>query len=451
MSWKLVEIASFLKERKGRFNPDDKEIQDLQRIEKIDFSGKIFLSEKSSKTNMIIIKNGDLVISGINVEKGAMAIYDGKKDVKATIHYSSYEYDKDKIDILFLSHFLKSLTFKNALKEQVPGGIKTEIKPKHILPLKVYIPTELKEQKLVVEILDKRNESVDLISTQLSHQLSLVKKLRQSFLREAMQGRFDFAQQPDANEETGAELLAKIKAEKALRQAQGQIRKQKPLPPIRKEEIPFEIPENWVWCRLGEICDTITKGSSPKWQGVKYVNSINEGILFITSKNVDSYKIDLSNSTFVEEKFNEIEPRSILQKGDILTNIVGASIGRTAIYDLDYNANINQAVCILRYEHNFFLKEYLLKLMNSNFIIELMLEMQFSPGRANLSMSNLSKFPIALPPLSEQKRIVAKLDELMAYCDSLEASIKNSQIQNEMLLGQVLREALEPKEKEVVV
>jgi len=64
-------------------------------------------------------------------------------------------------------------------------------------------------------------------------------------------------------------------------------------------------------------------------------------------------------------------------------------------------------------------------------------------------LGRIRSFLIPLPPLSEQKRIVAKLDELMAYCVSLEQSIKNSQTQNKILLGQVLREALEPKEKEV--
>jgi len=86
--------------------------------------------------------------------------------------------------------------------------------------------------------------------------------------------------------------------------------------------------------------------------------------------------------------------------------------------------------------------------MNSEFVINLMLAMQFAPGRANLSMSNLANFPIPIPPLSEQQRIVAKLDELMQYCDALEASIKESQQQNEQLLQQVLREALEPASAE---
>ncbi len=449
MSWQKVKLGQFLKNREGRFKPNDPAIQGLKRIEKIDFSGTIHLSEKASNTDMILVKKGDLVISGINVEKGAMNIYHGDEDVVATIHYSSYEFDEKQIDINFLTNFLKSLEFKKALKEQVPGGIKTEIKPKHILPLLVKIPTDIEEQKKVVKKLNKNNSIIENVSSELTHQLDLIKQLRQAFLREAMQGRFEFPQQPltEAIEgkglETGHDLLAKIKA--TLRQAQGDKKgkKQKELPPISEEEIPFEIPEHWAWCRLGEICNTITKGSSPNWQGVQYVDSPEKGILFITSKNVDSFKIDLTKATYVEEKFNEIEPRSILKKGDLLTNIVGASIGRTALYELDELANINQAVCILRIEHNLINKQFLLNLMNSNFVIELMFKMQFAPGRANLSMGNVANFTIPLPPLHEQEQIVAKLEELMAFCDGLEQSIKESQGYNEMLLQQVLREALQ--------
>jgi type I restriction enzyme S subunit len=389
---------------------------------------------------MILVKKGDLVISGINVEKGAMNIYHGEEDVVATIHYSSYEFDEEKIDIDFLTNFLKSLEFKKALKEQVPGGIKTEIKPKHILPLIVEIPTDVKEQKRIVKELIENNLIIENASSELTHQLSLIKQLRQAFLREAMQGKLV---KSTNTKETGQQLLAKIKAEKSQLIAVKKLKKEKELAPITEDEIPFEIPEHWAWCRLGEICDTITKGSSPNWQGVQYVDSPEKGILFITSKNVDSFKIDLTKVTYVEAKFNEIEPRSILKKGDLLTNIVGASIGRTALYEFDDIANINQAVCILRIEHNLINKQFLLNLMNSNFVIDLMFKMQFAPGRANLSMGNVANFSIPLPPLHEQEQIVAKLEELMSFCDGLEQSIKESQGYNEMLLQQVLREALQ--------
>ena len=186
MNWELVEMGSFLKARTERFKPDDRAISGLKRIEKIDFPGNIFISEKPSKTDMIMVKKGDLVISGINVAKGAMAVYQVGDDITATIHYSSYKFDENKIDINFLINFLKSPEFLEALKEQVPGGIKTEIKPKHILPLKVFIPKDLNEQRKIVEQLEDKDEKIGYLSTELTNQLDLVKQLRQSFLREAM-------------------------------------------------------------------------------------------------------------------------------------------------------------------------------------------------------------------------------------------------------------------------
>lgn len=344
-----------------------------------------------------------------------------------------------------LLKFLKSAEGLRQIKMYARGTVRQALRFEDLCKIEIAIPDYDEQIEFFKRISETETES-NILSTELTYQLDLVKQLRQAFLREAMQGKL-VPQNP--NDEPASVLLEKIKAEKERLIKEKKIKKQKPLPPITEDETPFTIPENWVWCRLGELCNTITKGSSPKWQGVNYVDSYEKGILFITSKNVDSFKIDLSDSSFVEAKFNEIEPRSILQKGDLLTNIVGASIGRTALFDLDFVANINQAVCILRIEHEFIDKPYLLNLMNSEFVINLMLEMQFAPGRANLSMSNLANFPIPLPPLTEQQRIVTKLDELMQYCDELEASIKESQQQNELLLQQVLREALEPKEKEV--
>jgi len=432
MSWKKVEIASFLKERKGRFKPEDKEIQDLQRIEKIDFSGNIFLSEKSSKTNMIIVKNGDLVISGINVAKGAMAIYSGKEAVKATIHYSSYIYDKGRIDIDFLRHFLKSQTFINAIKEQIPGGIKTEIKPKHILPLKVFIPTDINEQRKIVKILNNRNSVVYDISTELTHQLNLVKKLRQAFLREAMQGKL-VEQNP--NDEPATELLAKIKAEKEQLIKEKKIKKQKPLPPITEEEIPFEIPDNWVWCRLGEIT---TYGSSQKADP----NKFNNDTWVLDLEDIEKETSRLLNKVRFNER-NSLSTKSVFEFGDVLYSKLRPYLDKVIVADENgvCTTEILPLKCFANTNPYFF--RYALKRPDFISFVNSVTKGMKMP---RLGTEEGRKALIPFPPLSEQKRIVAKLDELMAYCDSLEESIKNSQTQNEMLLGQVLREALEPKE-----
>jgi type I restriction enzyme S subunit len=355
--------------------------------------------------------------------------------------------DKTVLNPEYLFRFLE-LNKENELVARMKGMANVTLPMKEIAKIEIPLPP-LKKQIAFVDNYKILVEKNSLLLKDFNEQLNLITQLRQSFLREAIQGKLLNSKHVEG-QETGRQLLEKIKSEKAKRIAEKKLKKEKNLPRIIEDKIPFEIPHHWTWTRLGDICDTITKGSSPKWQGVQYVDSPDKGILFITSKNVDSFKIDLTKLTYVESKFNEIEPRSILKKGDLLTNIVGASIGRTALYELDELANINQAVCILRIEHNLINKQFILNLMNSNFVIDLMLKMQFAPGRANLSMGNVANFTIPLPPLYEQEQIVAKLAELMSFCDSLAQSIKESQDYNEMLLEQVLREALQPKEEAVL-
>lgn len=443
MSWKVVKVSSFLSARKERYKPDDKAIQGLQRIEKIDFLGNIFLSDKPSKTDMILIKQRDLVISGINVAKGAMSIYKGKEDVVATIHYSSYEYNLDKIDLDFLRHFLKSSEFIEALKEQVPGGIKTEIKPKHILPLRVCIPTKVEKQREIVKFLDKQNNTIETLSTELTNQLSLVKQLRQSFLREAMQGKL-VAQNP--NDEPASVLLEKIKSEKNKWIRDKVIKRPKPIPPILDYEIPFDIPPSWTWCRLGEFA-YITSGSTPN--GSAFVS---QGIPFLKMYNLRGQKVDFDyKRQFIKEDVhNGSLKRCRAFPGDLIMNIVGPPLGKLAIIPRNlFECNFNQAAVLIRppaLEINKYLFWYLSEMSEIKEV-----ETKGVAGQNNISVTQAHNMKIPLPPLSEQQRIVSKLDDLMAYCDSLEESIKNSQELNKKLLGQVLREALEPEGKVVDV
>ena len=211
---------------------------------------------------------------------------------------------------------------------------------------------------------------------------------------------------------------------------------------IPESEKPFSIPSSWRWVRLGDVCELITKGSSPSWQGVKYVD---EGILFITSENVGNEELLLSKSKYLEPKFNEIQSRSILKKGDILTNIVGASIGRTAIFDLDIgNANINQAVAIIRLV-NLDLSSYIVKVLNSQMIIAQMTDNTVNTARANISLTTVKNLLIPLPPLSEQTRIVTKLETMLTEIDEIEQGRKNIEALKATLRNKALQLAIEGK------
>ncbi|NLW91990.1 MAG: hypothetical protein GXY34_10400 [Syntrophomonadaceae bacterium] len=241
----------------------------------------------------------------------------------------------------------------------------------------------------------------------------IAERLRKSILQAAIQGKLT-EQLPEDGD--AKDLLVKIQAEKAQLIKNGKIKKEKALSEITEEEIPFEIPENWCWVRLGEVCKMVTKGSSPKWQGVNYCSS---GVLFVTSENVGCEKLLLDAEKYVDLKFNELQSRSILEVGDVLTNIVGASIGRATIFNLEENANINQAVALIRLIM-VDMGRYIVKYLNSPLAYSIMMGNKVDTARANISLTDISNFIVPLPPFAEQQRIVEKIEELLPQLEKLE-------------------------------
>lgn len=151
-------LGFYIQARDKVISFEDANLMNIRRIKKIDFDGNIFFDDKvQTRTDMILVKNGDLVISGINVEKGAIALYQGKDDVLATIHYSSYILNKENIDSDFFDCLIRSDYLKTKLIMQRSGGIKTEIKPKDFLKLNVKLPASIEDQKKIVHIY-KKNE-----------------------------------------------------------------------------------------------------------------------------------------------------------------------------------------------------------------------------------------------------------------------------------------------------
>ena len=263
--------------------------------------------------------------------------------------------------------------------------------------------------------------------------------LRKSILTLAVQGKLV---PQNSNDEPAEEILARIAATKLRLQKTGEIGKEKPVEPLQPESLPFEAPESWQWAKLAELTELITKGSSPKWQGIAYVTE-SEGVLFITSENVGNYILrKLDDLKYVAKGFNEIEPRSILKRGDILMNLVGASIGRTAVYDLHDGANINQAVALIRLvrETAGVCPRFLLHYLNSPSAIDYMLSSRVVNAQPNISLTDAREFAVPFPPLAEQLRIVAKVDQLMALVDELEKQLSASRATAEKLMEAVVSE-----------
>ena len=267
---------------------------------------------------------------------------------------------------------------------------------------------------------------------------TLLKKLRQAILSEAVQGKL-FPQKPE--DEPASELLKKIKKEKEKLIKEGKIKKQKPLPEISEDEVPYELPGDWVWCRLGEVCEYIQRGKSPKYSEI-------EKIPVISQKCVQWEGFNINKVRFIEEEsLDKYEKVRFLQDKDLLWNSTGdGTIGRICMYEEKINpfgiAVADSHVTILRGIKKFVLPKFILMWISSNFVQD-NLNVSGSTKQTELGTGTVQKQIIPLPPLSEQKRIVEKVDSLMKFCDDLENRIKENKESSEQLMNSVLREVFE--------
>lgn len=438
--WKKVRIGDFLTEREGRYKPDDKLIAKNQRLDKIDFSGAIHLSNKATKTDMILVYPGDLVISGINVAKGAITVYQGKEPVCATIHYSAYTFDDSKVDLDYFKFFVKSPAFVETLKQQVKGGIKTEIKPKHLLPLEIAIP-ELSVQKQIVKTLSAKLANAENLALEIEKQKAYTKLLRQNILQDAIEGKLtvDWRKthpvikgNPDYDAEA---LFEKIQKEKLA------DKKQKTLSPITDEEKPFEIPEGWRWVRLGEIIQEPPRnGYSPKAVDFETnTKTLKLGAVTYGVFNPNEYK-------FINEEISK-DAYCWLKNGDILIERSNSIeyVGICAIYTGEDNEFMYPDLLMRFRVCNNILNHYVHKALiapfNRAYFMKNAKGAQKTMPKINQECVINTKIP--LPPFSEQTVIVKVLESKFEKLTQLENQIQERETYTKQLMQTILKDAFE--------
>lgn len=343
----------------------------------------------------------------------------------------------DGINLEYLKFILKSPYFYNELKKiQTTGSAQKSIHEREILEIEIPFP-EIKKQEETVKLLSiKKNYSIEIFNS-LIHQLTLVKKLRQQLLQEVVQGKLV---QQDPNDEPASELLKRIKAEKAKLIAEKKIKKDKLVFEKDEQSIPFELPKNWSWCKLGELA---ILNARIGWKGLNASEYKKEGPLFLSvhSLNYGDY-VDYSQAYHIsQDRYNE-SPEIMLKENDILICKDGAGIGKLGIIkNLNEQATTNSSLLVIRCNNNLNIK-YIYYYLISQHFQKIVQDRIMGATTPHLYQRDLTNFYVALPPITEQNRIVNKLDELIKYCNDLEISIKKSEVQNEKLLQQVLREAL---------
>lgn len=241
-----------------------------------------------------------------------------------------------------------------------------------------------------------------------------IKKLRELILELAVRGKLV---PQDPSDEPASELLKKIAVEKAKLIEEGKIKKEKPLPTISEDEKHFELPLGWEFIRLGELTSKLGSGSTPRGGQAAYQET---GIIFLRSQNVWNDGLKLDDTAYISDETHRAMDGTHVFPNDILLNITGASLGRTTIFPAELKvANVSQHVTIVRLVEPQMVKFVHLGIM-SPMVQHLVWGRQVGMAIEGLSKKVLEQFEFPIPPLAEQHRIVAKVDELMAFCDQLE-------------------------------
>jgi type I restriction enzyme S subunit len=312
------------------------------------------------------------------------------------------------------------------LVSQMKGMANVSLPMNKIADVMVTVPS-IDKQREIIELEKQLVEKELKADSLFADQLTQLENLNQAILQEAVQGKL-VAQDP--KDEPASELLKRIKAEKAaLRQAQGKGKKEKPLPPIKPDEIPFEIPENWVWCRLGEVIQLI---SGQDLKPSEY-NAKNIGIPYITgASHFNDGILEISRWTPF--------PKSKSNLGDLLITCKG-TIGAMAFNEI---GEIHIARQIMAIRNSYGIDISFVKYFLSQHI-ERLLELSKSliPG---ISRDNILSIKFPLPPLSEQKRIVAEIEKQFALTKQLKEHIIANQQATEQLLKALLHQAFEVEE-----
>ena len=310
----------------------------------------------------------------------------------------------------YLFAVMQSVYFTTSMKERA-GGTATPIINRGLWDSLCIPLPPLAEQKRIVAKIEELLPLIDryAVAYEKLEQFNakFPEDMKESVLQYAIQGKL-VEQRPE--EGTGEELYQQILKEKKRLIKEGKIKKEKSLTEIAEDEIPFDIPESWKWCRLSDVID-VRDGThdSPKYVPV--------GIPLVTSKNLVNGVIDYGNVKYItQEDADKINVRSMVDDDDILFAMIG-SIGNPVLVKKDREFCIKNMALFKRFANTDISMRYVYWFL---FYAQYKLKKEASGGvQSFISLSRFREYLIPLPPVAEQNRIVAKLEEILPLCERL--------------------------------
>lgn len=453
--WPVVTLSEVLHHRKGSITIDNETQYSLCRVQLhrrgVLERGKQYGHEIKTKKQQLC-KAGDLIVAEMDAKFGGYGFVPESLDgAIVSSHYYLYELDQEKLDC----GYMETLIAAQEIQKQIEAKGSTNyssIRAWEFLEYKIPLPP-LEKQKRIASQFHKFEKFSISHGREAAVQSTYLTQLRQAILQEAIEGKLTaewrasttLGQRHMARDENNdaAVLLAKIKAEKAALIAKGKIKKEKPLPPIEPGEVPFALPEGWVWCRPSEIksAEEYSLGIGPFGSDLVVSDYRDKGVPLIFVRNITRNNFDLNLRYVTAQKALKLKAH-IVRPGDVLITKMGDPPGDCAIYPENQTEGIITADCIrFRTNKSFISNKYVIYAIGSESIKAQMLDITRGMGQKKISLERFKNVLFPLPPLAEQQAIVERVDKLLAMVDQLEQQVGERKVQAEALMQAVLREA----------
>ena len=371
-------------------------------------------SGKLEKDDVVVCIRGSLGKHGVyQLDKGAIA-----SSLVILRAVPSYLVQLTRLIMIYLD----SPLFQSEIKRFDNGTAQPNLAANSLEQFIVPLPP-LSEQKRIVARVDELMARIDEMEKTEKDITALYDAfpgdMKASLLQAAIQGKLTEQLASDGDAET---LYADIQKEKQRLIKEGKIKKEKPLPEITEDDIPFDIPENWKWVRLGNLWSVINGDRGKNYPAKSTLKPT--GIPFISAINLNGKNVSVDDKLLClsEEQYNRLGSGK-LEKDDVVVCIRG-SLGKHGVYQLDKGA-IASSLVILRAVPSYLvqLTRLIMIYLDSPLFQSEIKRFDNGTAQPNLAANSLEQFIVPLPPLSEQKRIVEKLDQLMPLCDSMKEAI----------------------------
>jgi type I restriction enzyme S subunit len=332
--------------------------------------------------------------------------YEEGKFALGTILVAVIPKDENVLNAQFLHLYLSRLK-DEILVPLMTGAANVTLTVTKLKKVKIPLPS-IEKQRTIVSLFNRMDKEQKELTSEIVSQQTLVKKLRQAILQEAMEGKLTASWRKENTDiESASVLLEKIKAEKEKLIEEKKLKKQKVLEPIGASEIAFEVPDGWVWCRLGEIILNTSGGKSPQCDNVP-ANINDWGVIKTTA--IQSMNFNEKENKVLSKNFQVLE-QYIIKDGDLLITRAGP-MNRVGIVcevkKMRKKLILSDKTIRLAYSKDYINATFLQYMLSSDILKKSMKKYMtgMAESQVNISQDNMKNFTAVLAPLQEQKQIV---------------------------------------------